>query len=63
LRNPLRRRRSALECSAIEEEEEEEGKKEEDVSSEDLNFEVHLSQLSSHCELDSSMFVLRSKKY
>ena len=38
-------------------------KKEEDVCSEIVNFEVHLSQLSSHCKLDSSMFIFRSKKY
>jgi len=55
-----------LDYSAIEEEEkeeEEEEKETEDVSSGVLNFEVHLSQLSSHCELESSVFVFWSKKY
>jgi hypothetical protein len=55
VRSQLRRWMSALDCSAIEEEK--------DVNNGVLNFEVHLSQLSSHCELDSSVFVFWSKKY
>jgi hypothetical protein len=53
VRSPLRRRRSAIDSSAIQEEEDEDDDYDyddydNDVSSEVLNFEVNLSQLSFH---------------